>query len=197
MAMVGFDASVQAIIKHRKANLAITQKHGLAIDPHAVALELEKYTKLRLGITDPEPSFFQSSRSSFVGAVAAAGTKFVSTVRKLGTGIATLADWLGGQPVSLELSEHRASICVGCPQNQNKDLTSIFTEPVARLIRSQLKERMALKLTTSQDDKLGVCIACGCPLKLKVHVPMDYIKAHIKKPDFDALDPRCWMRHET
>jgi len=56
-AMVGFDASVKAIIKHRQANPAIAAKHALSTDPTDVGNELEKYTRLRLGIPLVQPTF--------------------------------------------------------------------------------------------------------------------------------------------
>ena len=43
MALVGFRASVEAIIKHRLANRATTAKHNLATDYNVVADELKKY----------------------------------------------------------------------------------------------------------------------------------------------------------
>lgn len=199
MKLVGFDASVKAIINHRKANKAIAIKHSLSTDYDDVASELETYTRKRLGIPDPNPpSFFWRVRNnpSLKDAVAAAKDKLVGSFRKSATGIATLADWLGEKPVSQELAENRASICIGCPQNRSGDLLSFFTKPASDLIRKQLQERMKLNLSTSKDADLGICYACGCPLKLKIHVPIDYIRAHIKKPEFDALDQRCWMRHE-
>lgn len=200
MALVGFDASVKAIIKHRMANRAITVKHGLATDPMAVANELENYTRTRLGIPlDTGPSFFQRSRSLFPeGAAAVVGDSWIRRITRTKTGVVTLADWLGtdGKPVASGLAEERASICATCPQNKKGDLISFFVKPVADLIRKQLEERKELKLSTSKDADLNVCDACGCPIKLKVHVPLRFIKSHIKSPEFNKLDPRCWILKE-
>ena len=44
-----FDATVEAIIKHRKKNPAITAKHKLATDFDAVATELEVFTHEKIG----------------------------------------------------------------------------------------------------------------------------------------------------
>jgi hypothetical protein len=202
MAMVGFKASVQAIIKHRNANPAIKTKHQLATDYEVVANELKAYTRLRLGIPEPPPaSFFPSGRSpsSPSGeADAAATTNWYRRVARLGTGVRTLADWLGegGHAVAQDLAEQRAATCDGCPQNKSGDLLSFFTEPVVRILRKQLQEREDLKLSTKLDDKLNICDACGCPLKLKVHVPLEFIKKHMKQPEHDRLDPRCWILRE-
>lgn len=198
MALVGFDASVKNIMQARVRNKALSLKHNLSTDYDVIANELIAYNQKIRGIAPPAPSFFQGSRSqSLRDAVAAAKDKFVGYIRKSGTGMSTLADWLGDKPVAQVLAEGRASICVDCPQNKEGDLLSFFTKPVSDLILRQLKERQDMNLSTSKDAQLNVCDACGCPLKLKVHVPLDYIKAHIKKPEFDKLDDRCWMRKET
>lgn len=117
---------------------------------------------------------------------------------QIATGVKTLADWLGtdGKPVAAELSEGRAVICAACPMNKGGDWLSMFTVPAANLIRRQLEQRKDLKLSTSQDEKLGVCDACGCPLRLKVHVPLEYIKAHMPPDVSAALDPKCWILKE-
>lgn len=200
MAMVGFDASVKAIIAHRKANSAITMKHNLTTDYDTVADELEKYTKLRLGIPTDPLSFFQPGRNSplLSGEAVAAGSSWYRKIVRAGTGVSTLADWLGkdGNPVSSALSEERAKICSDCPQNKSGDLLSFFTKPVSDLIRRQLEERKSLKLSTSQDEKLGICDACGCPLKLKVHVPLLFIKEHMRPTESNSLDQRCWILKE-
>lgn len=47
-----FDQTVDLIRKHRMANPAITKKHSLPTDFNSVALELEAYTRTRLGLGD-------------------------------------------------------------------------------------------------------------------------------------------------
>lgn len=200
MAMVSFNESVKAIVKHRLANKAITAKHGLSTDPRAVGDELERYTRIRLGIPLPAPpSFFQQSRSPSQNAEgAAAGDKWYRPIARTTTGIVTLADWLGrdGKPVAKELSEARATQCIACPKHGEGDFLSLFTRPIADLIRRQYEERKQLKLSTSKDDTLNYCTACECPLKLKVHVPVEYIRKHIKQPELDKLVPECWILRE-
>lgn len=200
MCMVGHDAVVKEIMNARVKNKALSIKHNLSMDYNTISGELIEFNRLRLGIPLPAPpSFFQQSRNSqwLRGAVVAAKDRIAGTIRKLGTGTATLADWIGDKPVSHELAEQRAAICVGCPQHKQGDLLSFFTRPVSDLIRRQIEEKEKMNLSTSKDSELNICDACGCPMKLKVHVPLEYIMAHIKKPEFDALDERCWMRHET
>lgn len=199
-AMVGFDASVKAIIQHRKANKAITVKHNLSTDYDEVAAELEGFNRLRLGIPDPgNPSFFQRSRSRLPSeGAAAAGNNWFRRFSRLGTGVTTIGALIasGKKPVEEPVAEQRAAICVACPKNIQGDFFSIFTKPIAMLIRSQIEDKRVRKLRTSLDDKLGTCDACGCPMELKVHFPLDIIREHIKKPELDQLDPSCWILRE-
>jgi hypothetical protein len=110
-------------------------------------------------------------------------------------GAEILLEWLGagGQPVDAALATKRAEVCSTCPQNGSGDWTTYFTAPAASIIRRQLGQKAGLKLTTPLDDSLGVCKACSCPLKLKVHVPLAHITAHTRPEVLTRLDPRCWM----
>lgn len=139
----------------------------------------------------PPPNFTQPQRRARLLDAAVA-------VRRLKAGTAALAEWLGegGQPVAPELAEGRAVICATCPQNTLGDFTRWFTVPASEGIRKLVEARTDLKLATSQDDKLGVCEACLCPLKLKVHVPMANIEKHLTEDVRTRLDPRCWMLKE-
>lgn len=47
-----FDQTVDLIRKHRAANPALVLKHNLSTEFNAVAMELEAYTRTRLGMTD-------------------------------------------------------------------------------------------------------------------------------------------------
>ena len=118
MALVGENASVDAIIQHRQANPAITAKHSLSTDREAVQKELVEFQKARGAIArdQTEPSFFQRSRSQLPAQVVAAATD----IKRAAQGTAVVLDWLGsgGNPVSQELAEQRAAICVACPKNQ-------------------------------------------------------------------------------
>lgn len=194
MAMVGFDASVQAIRKHRLANPAITTKHNLTTDPEAIATELEKYTRLRLGI--PEPSFFSRGRNSlhsFQGSV----VDVAVGIKRAAQGTAVVVDWLGagGNPVSQELAEKRAAICVACPKNEPG---SWYTESPAELIRESVKAWQALKgsnfaFETSQGDKLKSCNVCKCLMRLKVFVPMKHIIEKTPPDIMKEFPSWCWL----
>lgn len=122
-------------------------------------------------------------------ATAAAGA------RELIAGAKTLIEWddSGAAPVSSELSTHRAIICAGCPKNEKGDYTRWFTIPAAELIKRRVEKALARKLTTPRDDQLNICTACHCPLKLKVHIPFEWIVKRITQDQKSKLDPRCWI----
>lgn len=142
---------------------------------------------------DPSPPKSMPSRQtgSFAGAVEGA--------RKTAAGAFTLLSWLGegAKPVSEELANARAANCAECPLN-NKDiqLTTLYTVRLANMLRRQLEARRDLQLATAYDDRIGVCMGCACPLKLKVHVGIRHIGDHM--PEFVRKDlaPGCWVLRE-
>lgn len=119
-------------------------------------------------------------------------------IKRLAAGVAALRDWLGtgGQPVAAELAEARAAVCVACPLNTAGDYTRWFTIPASEAIRKMQEARSDLNMSTSQDAQLGVCEACLCPMKLKVHVPLDNVVKHMTDEVKGRLDPKCWMLKE-
>lgn len=214
-----FGALVKEVVKIRKANPGITKRDNLSTDSAVVAQEVEAQIVAKLiamgnanhflteDSASPLPKTFPPqwpTPLNGVAAVAASGSQPSippSWLRKLGNvaaGVKTLADWLGdsGIAVAKELSEKRASKCAKCPLNLSGDLSSFFTKPVSELIRRQLIERNELKLSTSQDEKLGICDACGCPIKLLVHVPLEYKLKHIPSAAKASLHPECWVLEE-
>lgn len=208
MAMVSFDGSVQAIIKHRLANSAITVKYRLATDYNTVANELESYTRARLGMPpavsaeNPLPKMpAPSALASLSGRAHAA----VEDVKRLASGAAVLFEWetTGLPPVAAELATKRASICAGadgsgrCPKNGTQEsVAQVITAAFADGMRKRLQRLHDLNLTTPHDAQLGVCTACLCPLALKVHTPMELILKRLKPRERADLDSRCWILSE-
>lgn len=189
MAMVGWDASVKFIISERRNNKALTAKHKLSTDYNAVADELEKYTKLRLGIPLPAPpSFFWQSSSHLPSKVVAAA----ANIKKAAEGAAVPIDWFrnGGVPVSRELAEKRASICVKCPKNVSG---SWFVETGAGIIKEILEMRKDITLETSYDSGLKSCDVCQCLMRLKCHTPLQFILKNTKKETLEEFPKNCWI----
>lgn len=188
MRLVGFKASVDAIRKHRTANIAITAKHNLATDPDAVGQELLAYTRKRLGISPPPTSFFSQSSSRLPSRVVAAA----GTIKRAAQGTAVVLDWLtsGGPPVAQALANKRAAICVACPMNVQGDW---FTVAPAELIKSTLESRKDLKLETPSDSNLKSCNVCKCLMRLKVWVPLDFITKNTKPEIMAEFPLNCWI----
>lgn len=195
-----FDQQVVNIIKHRQANPAVTINHRLATDFASVGNELEAYTRARLNIPAiaPQPPNPPPPQQPSAVAVAAGSTGII----RVAQGSGPILEWFGsGRPaVDRPISEKRASTCSSCPQNTANnpaDQTALqwFVEQAGKVIAKGLEARQDLKLETSLDARLGVCKACLCPMKTKVHCPLDIILNHLKPEVRADLDPRCWILH--
>jgi hypothetical protein len=188
---------INAVIEARVANPVQRDKHKWATDVESVASEVDRYntanllslghTKYIVGDDGARPSPILSPPSSLRRSVgnAVAGSE-------------VLVEWLASdaEAVPLNQSEQRAGICAACPENQSGDLLSFFTQPVSEAIRAALNLRSSWKLSTIVDSQLGVCQACGCPLKLKVHVPIDFIRKRLDQETMARLHSACWIPKE-
>lgn len=94
------------------------------------------------------------------------------------------------------VAETRASVCAGCEKNGRGGLEHYFTVPASQAIKLQLEIRNELKLETGYDDKLNVCEACLCPLKLKVWCPLDHIMKEMDAATKAKLWTGCWILSE-
>ena len=200
-----FNNVVDQVIAMRNANRALAKAKGWATDYETVANEVDAFNAAiceRMGwlnyITQPaaavpSPKFKALSPLAEKQLSAAAGT-----AKKVWQGVRTLNDWLeSGEPaVSQEQAEQRAAICVACPMNGKGGLEEWFVKPAAAAIKMQFSKLSERKLSTSQDDKLNVCVGCLCPLKLKVHTPLPHISSHMGDETRRALDRSCWILAE-
>lgn len=200
-----FDMLVQQVIAHRKGNPALAAKYST--DARSVADELDAYCAAICAkngwvnfivsedglLPPPKSEALLSEQQKHVAAAA-------GRVKKIWAGVRTLDDWLDSDepPVAQDLSEKRAGICAACPLNGQGDFTKWFTKPAAEAIKRQLERVQEAKLETSFDDKIVVCEACLCPLKLKVHTPIKYIKAHLSPEVQEELKKGkdCWILAE-
>lgn len=103
-------------------------------------------------------------------------------------------------PVVRELAEKRASTCLACPQNNTRDsIQNVFVETVASSLRALISLTKDMGLTTSHDDLLGICEACGCAMKSKVHVRIEKLTGNMPQNVRDKLNkenPVCWIKSE-
>lgn len=200
-----FNVVTNALIAHRKANPGLVKKHNWAIDFNTVANEVDAYNEARcrahgwLDYVSERPSvdFHRPAtlRSTLPRPEPAAGASAVKRVR---AGVKTLLDWLGsgGRPVSKELADVRAERCALCPLNGKGGLEHYLTVPASNAIRLQLEIKNDMSLSTPSDEKLGVCEACLCPLKLKIWCPWDHIMKQMDEETYGKLHPSCWILGE-
>lgn len=195
--MSSFESIVQQIIAHRNANPWLRDKNGWAVDHDTVAEELDRFnakicqqmgwTSYISGGTDssPPPPAPLSQRLLRKGANVAAGAE-------------TLVDWIsdGAEAVPAEQSSGRAAVCVTCEKNGKGDLLSFFTRPAAEAIRRTIQRKNEMKLHTPDDDALGICTVCDCPLRLKVHLKIEAIAPKLSPAVRSELPAHCWIRKE-
>lgn len=107
----------------------------------------------------------------------------------------TLLAWLteGGIPVSQPLAEHRASICVACPENRAPNWWEIHKDKIALAIRSMLAVKNDAGYKVRQELQLAMCRICGCANRLSVWTPIDHFRGKINVADYPAP---CWKRTE-
>jgi len=117
----------------------------------------------------------------------------------IGTGIATLANWLGegGKPVDSATSTARARACLNCRYNKKINWKNLFKEGIADAVLAYERVRRGNNIGTKHDVALGECDRCGCMLRLKVHVPLDHITQQMGEEDWADLPAWCWVRLEA
>lgn len=198
-----FNHVVEQTMMLRQANSFLAERHGWRVDLAGVEHDVEQYNVARM-IAGGWPEFIVQDEPSnapvYTPPPAQKKTGVaVASIKHVAAGVAVLLEWLGhgAKAVPQELADKRASICAGCPKNNGGDFTAYFTKPIADKIRTQLEIRGDLQLRTPYDDKLTVCSACDCPLKLKVWVPIEHILSHTSEVTKNQLDPRCWILSKT
>lgn len=185
------DSATKEIIKVRLKNPAITAKHNLATAFPVVRDELIKFNAMRTGTALAPPTSFTHPRRSLPQAVEA----LAAAVSKTARGGALLLEWeeSGLPPESSDISAKRAALCAQCPKNSKGELTRWYTIPVSEMLRKRMERVHQMNLKTPDDDNLGVCEACECPLRLKVHTPMHLIQKRLKPEQRDELWLNCWI----
>lgn len=113
-------------------------------------------------------------------------------------GAALLKDWLGegADPVPMWVAERRAYICELCPENRPGNMWEVVKHAVADWIKGQIEVKRKIQLSLTNENKLGMCSACGCCNRLKCWVPIEHIKEHTPPETLSKLDSSCWIRGE-
>lgn len=197
MAMVGYDASRKAIRDHRLSNPAICKKYNLSTDLSVIGRELKMSVEARTGLTfeipvvpQTSPSFFRQRSNQVVARVGVVA----ADIKRAAQGTAVVLDWLqsGGPPVTQDLANKRAQICVECPRNVPG---SWYTVAPAEIIRETLSARSDLKLETPNDEKLKSCDVCKCLMRLKVWTPLEFILSKTNPEIMAEFPEACWIKN--
>jgi hypothetical protein len=185
-----------AVADHRKANALPRATLSEAMQ------DIENWTCQRLN-NDPEWCIAPAQKKTspllrfgkrLVEAVAVAA----ESVEKAAVGARIIYEWWGegGRPVDPALAQSRADICLGCPKNSTE---KTWLSGLSENAREQLQLRSNLKMTVNREEELGVCTVCECPLKLKVHTPLEHLAPNTPEgvlADLDKVDGPCWLRDE-
>lgn len=201
-----FSEVVEMVWRFRKANPHLCQKNGWSLDRAIIAGEVDEENAARclahgwVGFVEiADNPFIEASpevkKKGWLGSVAAGG-------RALASGLGVWKDMFGEEgTIEREQAESRALVCVGCPENDTSGtLLNWFTSALAEQIGSVYRMLRDLDLKTTQDERLGVCRACRCPMKAKVHAKLSHINRHMPaevKAKLHPANPVCWVLEES
>lgn len=196
-----FQGIVDALIAHRLANPALTQRHKWKTDRSGVAAEVDAFNSevcrmygWHQYIEEGDPPEINAEARLSAQTPGRSGRSAA-----LVAGAELIVEWLGegGRVVSQEQANGRAHICASCKFNVGgTNLLDWFTTRASAAIQKEFERRNEMKLKTPDDDKLGICDVCYCPLKLKVHTPPEIIFKHLPEEQLKALPPECWIKIE-
>ena len=197
-----FDHVVKALQSHVRGNMHQAQQSGMSADYDSLAALVEQQTVMALqkeGYTDfitEEAS--TASPKQIPQHPLRPRPQGAAVVKSMAVGASLYAGWLGqgGKPVARGVAESRAAVCVACPNNKEGDWKTFFTEQAAALILKTLELKNDMELSTSVDEKLGLCSVCLCPLKAKSWVPLPHVKAHTSAKALSELPSPCWIKDE-
>lgn len=203
-----FDKLVSALESAIKANKVKAQAHNWPqtrvdledwVDSFNAALcarmGWDEYIQSDPGTTIPKAS--APHRQAALASLNAAAARAKELVR----GAVTLNEFLdsGETPVSQLKSLSRAQVCAPCVLNRRGQWSDWFVQSAAEYIKRQIEKAQSRGLKTDQDDNLGLCAACNCPLTLKVHIPIEWVVKRLSAEQLDKLreNPKCWILAEA
>lgn len=107
-------------------------------------------------------------------------------------GVRVLTDWFGKglTPVPSPVAEKRAKACDVCPANTRKERP--IEGAIAEAVRWAAAFKSNAELRVSNEENLGTCDVCGCPLKTKIWVPLKTINEDTSH----VFPDECWITEE-
>lgn len=203
----------------RRKNPALAQKLGLPDDQTAVENWVDEFNANRC-VAHGWTSFVNLdsavSESSFAIPDAQKKTRGPNWPKPAAGAAKAAADaytsLFKDGPVERALAEDRAAICSQCPQNNtHASLASLFTSAAASAVTSLIGMVRDMNMNTSLDSSLGICDACLCPMKAKVHVRIGTLTGSMPNDVWPKLQregdivenevrrhvERCWILTES
>lgn len=109
-----------------------------------------------------------------------------------------MSSWIGDglRPVHREDAQKRANVCLSCPHNKG-DWTEIFKNKVALTIRRQIELKNKMNMRVDGEKSLHLCGVCHCVLRLKVHVPIEFINETTDDKTMKEFPSHCWVVKEN
>ncbi len=181
----------------RQKNPALVKKNGWSLDPEDIANDIDISNAQRMvaagyfGFVELEGE--PEKKTSLTGRLLQSAA---SAVGKAKTALAIYKDLFGatGKVVPREEAERRAASCVACPLNDTAGgLKAYFVKEAAQELMLLFGILKDMDVNTSLDDKLGVCKACSCPMRSKVHIEGAVLKKNMPPEDIAKLHPSCWI----
>lgn len=203
-----FQTIVNGVLAARRGNPAMAAQYGLSTDENAVADEVDAYNAqmcydhrwMDYIVGEPEKRRPVAARPFQPSQGNLSRPSLAQSARSVAAGAEIIVDWLksGAEAVPKAQADQRAATCAACPMNEKiGTLTELFTMAASEAIRGALKLRNDWNLCTPSDEQLGVCAACWCPLKLKVHVPLKTFLPKMPEEDKQQLWEKCWIKQEA
>lgn len=193
---------VTSLQKHRTANKG--RFPWFKTDYQSILNEVEQVNVERIAKKPGAGIYLSDSSPPKTSALSSLPQKLESAVaglKRVNAGRKMLLEWERESfpLVPQETANLRAIVCAECPKNGKGDFTAYFTVPASNRIKQQIEVLKERKIDTPLDEKLGVCEICLCPLKLKVHAPMEYVERYMSdeiRAELAAVTTdkgKCWV----
>lgn len=118
---------------------------------------------------------------------------FFEKLSRYADGAMILRDWVGANslPVSNQIAQERADICLKCPSNAEG---MKLTEAIAAEIKRQVEFKNHLELRVDGEKSLHSCDVCQCVNRLQIWLPDHILTRHYTKADAIRYPDFCWKR---
>lgn len=201
-----FEAQCQGVFNARMGNPVMCKRYRLTTDMEGIRNEVDAqwaewaadHGWTDFFVTLARTDGGASEQTPFPGPNRVS-SRGVSRVAAVAAGSRTIYEWINSpqEGVAKDLTEIRALTCVDCPKNEKGNLLDYFEEAAAKAITFEMERRKGWDLSTSQDDKLGVCQVCFCVNALSVHCPRDLKLKHMPTEIYEGLPENCWVKTES